>query len=108
MKGFCEGAPRSDGYIGLVMQDYAHPSEVLSDDRLNASDKRSILSFWASDACAVESRPGFRWLPGTPGPILFDHVIAALNELDKYSKKRGREPQKSPSLRLRPDVHARA
>jgi len=108
MKSFCERVPSPDGYIGLVMQDYAHPREVLRDARLDAEEKRSILCFWASDACAVESRPGFRWLPGTPGPILFDHVIAALNALDDHSPQRGREPQKSPSPRPRPDVHAGA
>ena len=108
MNGLCEGAPRPDGYVALVMQDYAHPREVLGDDRLDALEKRSILCFWASDACAVESRPGFRWLPGTPGPILFDHVIAALNALDNHSQKRGREPPKSPFPRPRSDVHAGA
>ena len=108
MGSFCERDPRPGGYTALVMQDYAHPREVLSDDRLDTVEKRSVLCFWASDACAVESRPGFRWFPGTPGPILFDHVIAALNALDAYAPKRWREPQKSPVPRLRPDVHAGA
>jgi hypothetical protein len=94
-----------DGYLGLIMQDYAHPREVLTDHRLDPTEQRSILCFWASDACAVESRPGFRWLPGTPGPILFDHVIAALTALDQSQS--GREPRQSPPRPLR-DVHVGA
>jgi hypothetical protein len=68
--------------LALKVMDYAHPREVVQDDRLAPSDKRAILSAWASDACAVESRPGFRWLRGTPGPVLVDHVLAALRTLD--------------------------
>lgn len=68
--------------LALKVMDYVHPSEVLQDDRLGPADKRAILCAWASDACAVESRPGFRWLKGTPGPILVDHVLTALRALD--------------------------
>jgi hypothetical protein len=68
--------------LALKVMDYVHPREVVRDDRLNPTEKRTILSAWASDACAVESRPGFRWLRGTPGPILVDHVLAALRTLD--------------------------
>ena len=68
--------------LALKVMDYVHPSEVLQDDRLGTADKRAILCAWASDACAVESRPGFRWLKGTPGPVLVDHVLAALRALD--------------------------
>lgn len=107
MKTCCDDIPCPDAYLALVMQDFVHPREVLTDDRLDLTEKRSILCFWASDACAVESRPGFRWLPGTPGPILFDHVIAALRALDDPPRKSGREPRQSPQ-RPRPDVHAGA
>jgi len=62
--------------------DYVHPNEVVQDDTLPVMEKRALLCAWASDACAVESRPGFRWLPGTPGPILVDHVLTALRTLD--------------------------
>ena len=68
--------------LGLPPIDYAHPAEVIQDDRLDPAKKRAILSAWASDACAVSSRPQFRWLRGTPGPILVDHVLAALRALD--------------------------
>ena len=67
----------------LLIPDFVHPCEVLHNRSLPPVKKRAILSLWASDACAVESRPGFRWLPGTPGPILFDHVIKALRALDE-------------------------
>src|ERR1700753_1829029 len=74
--------PAPQGTLGQLIQDYAHPREVLADDRLTDQQKRAILCFWASYACSLYSRPGFRWLQGTPGPILFDHVIAALRNLD--------------------------
>jgi len=74
--------PAPEGYLGRLVQDYVHPREVLADGRLSEQEKRLILCFWASDACAVDSRPGFRWLEGTPGPILFDHISAALRALD--------------------------
>jgi hypothetical protein len=70
------------GHLAADMQDYVHPREVAQDDRLDPARKRAILCFWASDACAFDSRPGFRWLPGTPGPILFDHIMDALQSLD--------------------------
>ena len=68
--------------LGLKLMDYAHPNEVIQDDRLSLQEKRTLLCAWASDACAVESRPGFRWLPGTPGPVIVDHIFRALRALD--------------------------
>ncbi len=84
----CGDAILPVGHLAAIIQDYVHPREILRDDRLDQEEKRAILCFWASDACAVDSRPGFRWLPGTPGPILFDHVIAALQALDGASEGR--------------------
>lgn len=78
----CDGAPLPVGHLAAIMQDFVHPREVAEDARLDSAEKRAILCFWASDVCAVESRPGFRWLPGAPGPILFDHVMTALRSLD--------------------------
>jgi hypothetical protein len=69
-------------FSGLKLMDYVHPNEVVQDVQLSLTEKRELLSAWASDACAVESRPGFRWLPGTPGPILLDHIYTALAALD--------------------------
>ena len=71
--------------LALKVMDYVHPAEVIQDDRLDPTEKRAILSAWASDASAVESRPQFRWLSGTPGPILVDHVLAALRTLDEMT-----------------------
>jgi hypothetical protein len=71
--------------LSLTLMDYVHPNEVVRDDRLSAMEKRALLCAWASDACAVESRPGFRWLPGTPGPILVDHIFTALRALDELT-----------------------
>ncbi|HVZ27285.1 MAG TPA: hypothetical protein VG798_01390, partial [Rhizomicrobium sp.] len=78
------------GPPGLV-QDFVHPMEVVHAKNLSLGQKRALLCFWASDACAVESRPRFRWLPGTPGPILFDHILKALLALDR--EELGQHPQ---------------
>ena len=80
----------SNNSLDLKFMDYVHPNEVVQDDRLSAMEKRTLLCAWASDACAVESRPGFRWLPGTPGPILVDHVLAGLRKLDDLTGSSGR------------------
>jgi hypothetical protein len=74
--------PALESSLALKVMDYAHPREVVQDDRPDPEEKRRILCAWASDACAVDSRPGFRWLPGTPGPVLVEHVLAALRDLD--------------------------
>lgn len=102
-----EGRPSPDARICELIGDYVHPREVIDDDHLSLTDKRAILCFWASDACAVASRPGFRWLPGTPGPIAFDKVIAALRKLDDdWSGERSigsyawQPKRKSPAARL--------
>jgi hypothetical protein len=70
------------GLLAVRARDFAHPREVVLDEDLDPAQKRAILAAWASDACAVESRPGFRWLPGTPGPIAFRHIAAAIRALD--------------------------
>jgi hypothetical protein len=67
----------------LRLADYTHPQDVLQDDALTHAQKRDLLAAWASDLSAVESRPGFRWLDGTPGPIPVSHILAALQALDQ-------------------------
>src|SRR3569833_678916 len=62
------GSVPLNGYLAIKVQDLAHPWDVVLDQKLTAAQKRMILASWASDASAVESRPGFRWLKGTPGP----------------------------------------
>jgi hypothetical protein len=74
------------GYLAIRASDFAHPREVLSDPELDPTDKRAILAAWASDASAVESRPEFRWLSGTPGPVALSHILNALRALDKQTE----------------------
>jgi hypothetical protein len=61
---------------------FRHPDDVLNDDTLDIHEKRAILSFWASDACAVESVPTLRRPPGAEQPISFDQIMDALCRLD--------------------------
>ncbi len=62
---------------------YERPRDVLRDDTLPDSEKRAILSSWASDACAVESCPALRHPPFAFRPIGFDEVMEALASLDR-------------------------
>jgi hypothetical protein len=62
---------------------FAHPSAVLGARTLTGSDKRALLAAWASDACAVEGRPAWRWLPGTPEPVVVDEILSCLQALDR-------------------------
>jgi hypothetical protein len=61
------------------------PLDVLKDPHLTASQKREILSSWASDASAVQDEPTLRWLLGTPEPVPLDDIQAALARLDRLS-----------------------
>jgi len=70
------------------------PLDVLKDPHLTTSQKREILSSWASDASAVVDEPSLRWLLGTPAPVPLDDVQAALARLDR---SRGSETGSAPS-----------
>lgn len=59
------------------------PMDVVRATALSADDKRAILASWASDFYAVDSKPAFRHIPGTPEPVSIDEVQAALKELDR-------------------------
>ncbi|MBS3652351.1 hypothetical protein KEU06_27545 [Pseudaminobacter sp. 19-2017] len=61
---------------------FKHPNEVLNDQTLDLSEKRAILSSWASDACAVEAVPALRQPPGAKLPVSFDQIMEALCRLD--------------------------
>lgn len=61
---------------------YAHPRDVLRDDRLSVGEKRAILASWASDAAAVASNPALREIPGTRRIVTVDDVLDALAALD--------------------------
>jgi hypothetical protein len=61
---------------------FTHPLDVVRDPDLTLAEKRAILSSWASDACAVDSMPALRRLPGSAAPVSFDDIIDALQSLD--------------------------
>jgi hypothetical protein len=61
---------------------FSHPSEVVKDPHLTQSEKREILSSWASDASAVQDEPSLRWLLGTAEAVPLDEVMKALRRLD--------------------------
>lgn len=77
-------------------RDFAHPWEVVLDRELRLDQKRAILASWASDAAAVTSRPAFRWLAGTPGPIPLSQIRSALLALDRITSSRGMIQQPLP------------
>ncbi len=64
---------------------FSFPHEVVEDPSLSRAEKSAILAEWASDACAVESLPTLRWLPGTSFPVTFSAVMDARQWLDRNS-----------------------
>ncbi|MEI8719906.1 MULTISPECIES: hypothetical protein [unclassified Mesorhizobium] len=68
---------------------FKHPHDVLADVALDGQEKRAILSSWASDACAVESVPALRMLPGAGEPVSFDAIMDALQQLDQSDELAG-------------------
>jgi hypothetical protein len=75
-------APVPGGWPGVAPARHATPRDVLDDTGLSRVEKREILAYWASDACAVESFPALRQPPGAPRPISYDTIMRALRELD--------------------------
>jgi hypothetical protein len=63
-------------------QAFAHPADVVNDRDLTLSEKRAILSSWASDACAVEVVPA---LPPGARPVRFDDIMDAIRALDRQT-----------------------
>jgi hypothetical protein len=61
---------------------YDSPAQILADPRLSRSEKRVILSSWASDMFAVESCPGLREIPGVGHSIRLADILSALQQLD--------------------------
>jgi hypothetical protein len=79
------------------LRHFKHPRNVLRDGTLDLTEKRAILSSWASDACAVESMPGLRRPPGACKPIAFDEIMDALRQLDNSALAPGQgEPTRQP------------
>jgi hypothetical protein len=70
---------------------YQSPAEVLADPSLTPSERRAILSSWASDACAVKSMPSLQRAPFSARPATFDQVMDALAQLDHPRPRPDRE-----------------
>jgi hypothetical protein len=66
---------------------FGHPAEVLKNPDLDPSEKRAILSSWASDACAVTDHPNLRWLLGTGAPVPIEEILDALARLDRLQSR---------------------
>ncbi len=61
---------------------FSHPSDVLKDPGLTRDQMRAVLASWASDACAVEDRPGWRLSPGAEHPVHLSEILECLFRLD--------------------------
>ncbi|MEI9996896.1 MAG: hypothetical protein WDM91_20045 [Rhizomicrobium sp.] len=61
---------------------FSRPKDVLADATLSLSEKRAVLSSWASDACAVKCLQDLRLAPGGSVPVSFDAIVDALQRLD--------------------------
>ena len=59
------------------------PEAVLHDPVLSVTEKRMILSSWASDIYAVESEPTLRKIPGIAHAMRLADILAALRRLDE-------------------------
>lgn len=68
---------------------FAVPQEVLDDRALTDSEKRALLAFWASDACAVENLPNWRKLPEAGILVPLDDILDALQALDGDALHKG-------------------
>jgi hypothetical protein len=98
---------------------FSLPHELIDDPSMNASQKREILAEWASDACAIESFPTLRLLPGTTFPVTLSAVMDALARLDddvlterggeEHARQKGvvgRRKNRSPNSTARARKHA--
>ena len=64
---------------------FNHPRDVLKDPFLDDTEKRAVLSSWASDASSVREQPSLRWLLGTPEPVPLVEIREALARLDQQA-----------------------
>jgi hypothetical protein len=71
---------------------FQHPQHVVNDPDLTLNEKRAILAWWASDACAIEAAPELRQAPGTAQPVRYDDVMDALRALDRQAGEQYRAP----------------
>lgn len=71
--------------ISQEPRSFSLPQEVVDDPSLCKSEKRSILSEWASDVSAIEGYPALRWLSGTNFPVTFRAIMDARERLDRLA-----------------------
>jgi hypothetical protein len=71
----------------MSLSHFRHPLDVAYHPSLEPEVKRAILASWASDAVAVEGKPGLRKPPDLARPVPVDDVLAALKALDVPSAK---------------------
>ena len=96
MQGYGDGRGSEARVISPAAR-YVHPQAVVDDPALTLQQKRSILSQWASDACAVESEPTLRLAPGGLRPVKVGDIFTALAALDlPPPPRRGGAAQRPP------------
>ena len=81
--------------ISQTPRSFSLPQEVIDDPSLGMSERRSILSEWASDVSAIEGYPTLRWLSGTNFPVTFSSIVDAREKLDRLAAEK--ESRLSPS-----------
>ena len=72
-----------------IARAFSHPRVVLEDRRLDPTEKRAVLAFWASDASAVQEDPSLRWLLGTEQPGPLSEVRETLQHLETMERDGG-------------------
>ena len=88
-------ARHGPGRTGAVM---GFPDDVLRQAGLSLAEKRAILAAWASDACAVEDRPGLRRLDNG-AVVAVGEILDALRSLDRPGQ--GENPRERRPLLVR-------
>jgi hypothetical protein len=78
---------------------FNRPADVVKDPDLSISEKRAILSSWASDSCAVEGKPYLRWMVGSDDPVPLSEVLEARARLDRVAAEAAGKARR----RSRPD-----
>jgi hypothetical protein len=81
---------------------FNRPGDVVKDCHLSVSDKRAILSSWASDTCAVKGMPYLRWMVGSDDPVPLAEVLEALARLDRIVADAARQPRRTPPSAAQP------
>lgn len=67
----------------MSLSHFGHPFDIAKHPTLEPEVKRAILASWASDAAAVEGRPGLRRPASARRAVPIDDVIDALKSLDR-------------------------